>query len=58
MFGDLVSVIMNFTVDVLPQTVTVAVIEPSDTIFTPSNAVNATADVCRQLKYRRVYVVY
>ena len=47
MFGDLVSVTMNFTVEVLPRTVTVADIEPSDTMFAPPNAVNATDDVCR-----------
>ena len=47
MFGDLVSVTMNFTVEVLPRTVTVADIEPSDTMFAPQNAVNVTDDVCR-----------
>ena len=46
MFGDLVSVTMNFTVDVLTRTATVADIEPSDTMFAPPYAINATADVC------------
>ena len=47
MLGDLVSVTMNVTVDVFPRTVTVADIEPTDIMFVPLNAVNATADVCR-----------
>ena len=37
-FGDLVSVSINFTVDVLPQTVTVAVIESNDTMCVPQNS--------------------
>ena len=47
MFGHLVSVTMNVTVDVLPRTFTVVDIEPSDTMLAPPNAVNAIADVCR-----------
>ena len=46
MLGDLLSVTMNSTVDVLPRTVTVADTEHSDIIFAPPNAVNVTADVC------------
>ena len=42
-----VSVTMNFTIDVLPRTVTVADSEPNDTIFSALNAINATAHICR-----------
>ena len=47
MLRDLVSVTIHFTVDVLPRIVTVADIEPSDTMFAPPNAVNTTDDVYR-----------
>ena len=47
MFGYVISVTVNFTVDVLPRTITVADIEPSDTMCAPPYAVNAKYDICR-----------